>query len=230
MWKNLIALFRKDDLYTQALQESHAMLDMDLAMYEASVQSLRHSDTSEVSIDIYALDKKINAYERDVRKKVMTHLAVSGPGDLSSGLVLVSVVIDIERIGDYAKNISDLAKAHPARLHGGSLEAKIADVENRVSEIFKNMVTAFRTNNVEMSRTIMINYKEGLSSACDHIVSQIVSGKVSDLPAADAAAIVLYVRYLKRIGAHSRNIITSVVNPFHRIGYREKVNNGNDRS
>ncbi|MCB7130307.1 MAG: PhoU domain-containing protein, partial [Candidatus Brocadiales bacterium] len=81
------------------------MLEMDLAMYEASVESLRRSDISEIAIDIYKMDKQINAYERDVRKKVMTHLAVTGSADLVSGLVLVSVVIDIERIGDYTKNI-----------------------------------------------------------------------------------------------------------------------------
>lgn len=228
MWKNLFNVFRKDDLYTQALHESYAMLDMDLSMFEASVETLRKSDTAEVTADIYGLDKRINSYERDVRRKVMTHLTVSGPADLTSGLVLVSVVIDIERIGDYAKNIFDLAKSHPERLHGGSLEAEIADVERRASEIFKDMVSAFKTNDVEKSRLIMTNYKEGLSSICDDIVSRIISGAVTDLSPADAATVVLYVRYLKRIAAHSRNVITSVVNPFHRIGYREKAKGEND--
>ena len=31
----------------------------------------------------------------------------------------------------------------------------------------------------------------------------------------------LYSRYLKRIAAHSRNLISSIVNPFERIGYPE---------
>ncbi len=30
------------------------------------------------------------------------------------------------------------------------------------------------------------------------------------------------IRYLKRICGHLRNIATSIVNPFHRIGFREK--------
>ena len=34
--------------------------------------------------------------------------------------------------------------------------------------------------------------------------------------------VALYARYLKRVGGHSHNIVTSVVNPFPRIGYREK--------
>lgn len=222
MWKNLIQIFKKDDLYTQALHESYSMLDLDLQMFRASVETLRRSDTSEVDIDIYAMDKRINAYERDVRRKVLTHLAVSGPTDLSSGLILVSVVIDIERIGDYAKNIFDLARAHPARLTAGELEPEVSDIEARVERLFAEMVEAFKSSNEEKARTIMIDYKGSLSASCEDIVKRIVSGQVSDLGPSEAASVALYVRYLKRIGAHSRNIMTSVVNPFHRIGYKEK--------
>jgi uncharacterized membrane protein YeaQ/YmgE (transglycosylase-associated protein family) len=45
---------------------------------------------------------------------------------------------------------------------------------------------------------------------------------VIGMVAADATAVSLYARFLKRIASHSRNIVTSVVNPFQRIGYREK--------
>jgi phosphate transport system protein len=225
MWKQLTSLFRKDDLYTQALHESYTMLDLDLAMFEASTHSLRKADTGEVSVDIYKIDKQINSYERDVRRKVMTHLTISGPADLASGLILVSVVIDIERIGDYAKNIYDLAKSHPAKLHGGSLETEIADIEARVSSIFKGTVNAFKTHDVASARVLMTSYKDCLSADCEKVVTRIVSGEVTDLSPADAAAVVLYIRHLKRIAAHSRNINTSIVNPFHRIGYREKAAN-----
>ena len=39
---------------------------------------------------------------------------------------------------------------------------------------------------------------------------------------AQTAAVVLYVRYLKRVGAHLLNILSSVVNPFERTGYKEQ--------
>lgn len=121
MWKNVINLFKKDNLYHQALQQAYAMLDADWLMYEASVESLRQSDTGEIKIDIFAKDKEVNAQERDVRRKVLTHLVISGGADLTSGLILVTVVTDIERIGDYTKNIYDLSRQHPPRLRGGSL-------------------------------------------------------------------------------------------------------------
>lgn len=223
MWKNLLTLFKKDNLYTRALDECHAMLDMDWMMYEASVESLRRSDTGEIQMDIRARDKEINAAERDVRKKVLTHLAISGT-ELTSGLVLVSIVIDIERIGDYTKNIHDLALAHPGRLHGGSLEGRLQEIEAGVTQRFREMVQAFKTNDEEMARAIMASYKQELSGACEALVKAIVSGEVTDLPSADAAALALYARFLKRIAAHSRNIISSVVNPFPRLGYKERPN------
>jgi phosphate transport system protein len=189
-------------------------------MYEAAVDSLRYSDTGKLSVDVYELDQKINAFERDVRKKVMTHLAVTGSLDLAPGLVLVSVVIDIERIGDYTKNICDLAPLHPGRLHGGSQEEELKNIEIRVTTLFRDMIQAFKTSNEKSAREIMETYKGGISRQCDGITNRIVSGEVTDLKSGDGAAVALYSRYLKRIAAHSRNIITSVVNPFDRIGYK----------
>ena len=74
MWKNIIDVFKKDNLYQQAFDEACEMMDTNGKMYAASVESLRQSDTAELKIDIYALDKEINKAERDVRKKVMKHL------------------------------------------------------------------------------------------------------------------------------------------------------------
>lgn len=222
MFENLFILFRKENLYVQALQECHDMLDIDWAMYEASVTSLRKSDAADVDLNIYAMDKQVNASERDVRKKVMTHLAVSGTTGLAAGLVLVSVVIDIERIGDYTKNIYELARNHKQKLHGGSLETRLLEVETGVTRVFQDMIRAFKTSDVEMARQIMSNYKEGLAAACESITMDVISGTVGIQNASDGATLALYARYLKRIAAHSRNIVSGIVNPFHRIGYKEK--------
>ena len=115
MFKEIFELFKSDSLNEQALTECYEMLEIVREMYNESIKTLRHSDTTDIPIDIYKTDKKINEFERDVRRKVMTHLVVSGNKDLGSGLILVSVVIDIERMGDYTKNIYDLAIQHPKR-------------------------------------------------------------------------------------------------------------------
>lgn len=225
MWTKIISLLKRDDLYNQALREAHAMLDMDWRMFEASLQSLRESETAEAQLDVTAADKEVNAIERDIRKKLLTHLAVSGgTTDLSAALNLVSVTCDIERIGDFTKGIYDLARHHPGRLHGGSLEPRLAEVEAAVTRLFQNMIAAFKGADEDQARAIMASYKQEIAVACDQIIIAVVSGQVTDLNSADAAAVALYARFLKRIAAHSRNVVSSLVNPFPRLRYKEKPN------
>ena len=221
MLKEFFNLLKSDSLYEQALVESYEMLDIDLSMFTESVRSLRKSDSADINIDIYDMDKKINSFERDVRRKIMTHLTVNPQQDLSSGLVLVSVVIDIERIGDYTKNIYDLALNHPSKLVGGNYEESLLEVEGSTRQFFIDSVKSFKEQDIDLARRLMEDYKTEISSKCEEITKAIVSGKSSDISSSDAAAIALYARYLKRISAHCRNLISSIVNPFERIGYPE---------
>jgi phosphate uptake regulator len=223
MWREILKLLSKDNLQVQALNECYEMLDMCHEMVMASVDSLRNRDDASVDIDIYKMDKKLNSFERDVRRKVMTHLSLGHPEDVSSGLTLVSIVIDLERIGDYSKNIYDLAKEHPNRLHGGPLEDQLKEIETKALEQFEQTVRDFKTGDVEQARRLMHHYKEDVSGRSAEFVKAIVSGQV-DLPAAEGAALALYARYMKRISAHSRNLVSALVNPFHRLGYPEKNN------
>ena len=221
MFKQIFNLFKSDSLYVQALEECHEMLDIDLKMFQESINVLRNKDNSESSFDIRKADLKINEFERSVRRKVMTHLAVSGTDDLGSGLILISVVTDIERIGDYTKNIYDLSKFYTKRLNGHDLESDLSNVEEKVVSLFQNSIKAFKDQDLELARQIMKDYKESISKQSDKITNDIISGKLS-MDADTATAVAMYSRYLKRIGAHSRNLISSVVNPFERIGYREE--------
>ena len=221
MFKQIFELFKSDSLYEIALSECHEMLEIDREMFNQSIKALRESDSADIPIDIYAMDKKINSFERDVRRKVMTHLAISGTQDLGSGLILTSVVIDIERIGDYTKNIYDLAVNHPQKLNGESFEERLLKIENNTRDYFNKTIDTFKSQDIDSARDLMSQYKEEISEVSQSIVEDIISCKDNNINSSQAAAISLYSRYLKRIAAHSRNLISSIVNPFERIGYPE---------
>ena len=220
MIRDILNLLKKDNLQSQALRECHEMLALCDTMVKASVESLRRRDDATIEIDIRAMDRKLNSFERDVRRKVMTHLALGNPGDLSAGLVLVSIVIDLERIGDYSKNIYDLAIQHPRRLDGGPLEARLAEIEADTLSLLSLATRAFRDGDEEAARKLMHDYKADISTKCRALERGLVTGEtVVESPT--AASLALYMRFLKRIAAHSRNLASSVVNPFDRIGYPE---------
>ena len=148
-------------------------------------------------------------------------MAIGGKEDIGSGLVLVSVVIDIERIGDYTKNIYDLAVNHPKKLNGGSVEDRLVEIEKISFNVFEQSIDVFKNQNIEKASDLMGDYKKNISKQSDAITNDIIAGKIGDLEIGTASAVGLYARYLKRIAAHSRNLISSIVNPFERIGYPE---------
>lgn len=214
-------LFKKDSLMNRAYQRSFEMLDITHAMYEEAKKSLRQREDSEVDLGIKETDKKVNSYEREVRRMVINHLVVSGNVDLPSGLALISIIIDIERIGDYAKNMVELALDHPGKLHGGEFEETISRIEEGLGDNFIQTEKSFEEADANMALKLLEKYA-WVNDTCDQIVTDVVREKDKSIKPGDAAALVLYTRWLKRINSHLRNITTSVVNPFDRIGFQPK--------
>jgi len=216
---DIFKVFNSDDLLNQALLDCYKMLDLTKKMFNESIDNLRYDKSSE--IDIYLMDKEINEFERVVRRKIMTHLSVNSETNLSAGLVLVSVVIDIERIGDYTKNICDLAVNHKGKLLFGREEKKLSIIENNVKDYFNNTIDAFKNQDIDLARKLMEEYKSDISVESSKLVNSIISGEIKDLSSVQAGSLCLYLRYLKRISGHSKNLVSSIVNPFERIGYSE---------
>ncbi|MBU1880468.1 hypothetical protein KKA08_00430, partial [bacterium] len=219
MFKALIEILRKSDLLQEAYTLSVGMLKLDREMYIAAYKSLRSSDTGEMKLNIYEQDAKINAAQRDIRRKVLAHLVASPSRDIVFGLVLTSIIIDIERIGDYTKNIVELAEKHPLKLHGGSFEEDFLEIEKYVSERFDRLIEAFEKSDVELATMVMRRHRE-ITQKCDHILNTLLSVDMGDQSCPDRLALGLYTRYLKRIASHLTNIASGIVNPFDRIGFK----------
>jgi phosphate uptake regulator len=221
MFKKWLAIFRKDTLMDRAYQRSFDMLAITMEMCREARVSLRQREDSEIDLSMKAKDKEVNSYEREVRRMVFNHLAVQGTANLPSGLALISIIIDIERLGDYAKNMLELALDHPGKLHGGQFEEEIDRIESAVEDNFVQTKKSFEEGNADLAIELLDKYA-WVNDVCDEIVKEVVKEKDSNIHSGDAAALVLYVRWLKRINSHLRNIITSVVNPFDRIGFQPK--------
>ena len=67
----------------------------------------------------------------------------------------------------------------------------------------------------------MVSYKENLTSVSDQIVNGCISGTITQGDESKTVALALYARYLKRIGAHLKNITTVLINPFEAVGYKQ---------
>jgi phosphate uptake regulator len=221
--KELLAIFKKDNLLDLAFKRTYEMLDITKGMYLEAKRNLRQDSNNKLKIDIYDLDIAVNKYEREVRRKVLSHLAVSGSYDLPSGLALISIIIDIERVGDYTKNIVELAQNHPKKLDGGIYNDDLQKVEVAVEEVFSKLRVAFEQADEIEAKMICEDYS-WITKLCDQHVVDYLNERDNTIGSSDAIALSLYFRYLKRIYAHLKNVASSITNPFDKIGFYRRKN------
>ena len=227
MLKELFNLFKEDSLLDEAYQRSFEMLKITGEMYKESKKSLREKDINQMEIHVYDMDIEVNKFQREVRRNVFNHLVVSGSEDAYSALVLASVVIDIERIGDYTKNVVDLASNHPERLSGGAYEEDLLKIEEAVENTFTRVPELIANADPDGARALLDEYR-WVNSICTQHETDYVKNADKTVTTQTAVALALYFRYLKRINSHLRNIATSVVNPFDYIGFTHKLGKGEE--
>jgi len=219
MWKDILSLLKGSSQAQEAFEESLQMLETSYGMFTDAVAAL-HKEGALVD-DIYERDRVLNKFERRVRRKIVTHLSVSSKPDVNMGLVITAIVIDIERIGDYAKNISELAVELEEPFDAGELNMEVRHLERLVDGNFADLMLALEESDEVRARRILKQHKEISTTVERHLLSLRRGGSLTG-DSGRAVTTALYLRYLKRMSAHLKNVATSIVNPFHRIGYREK--------
>jgi len=221
LFKDIVKLWNSDDLLSQAWDESYDMMVLSNEIFTKAIKYLRKNERIETVRALKKRDVEINLYQQNVRRKVVTHYAVSqNLEDLPNGLVLLNMVVDVERVGDYTKNILDLSLYYPDTIRSEDFSDDLADIEKEVASRFNKTIEAINSQDAEVAKSLMLSYKDVVSIS-DQIVKGCISGEISQGNESKTASLALYARYLKRIAAHLKNISTILVNPFDAVGYKK---------
>jgi phosphate transport system protein len=167
-----------------------------------------------VGPELRATDHKVNEAEREIRRELVVHASVHGGIDTPAILVYMSIVKDVERIGDYAKNLFDLA-ADEASITEGPHAEELRRIRDEVSSMITEVAAAFHERDDEVSRPLLSRGDRMLDTFDDR-VSALVKGTDQG---PQAVAVALSFRYLKRIVAHLMNVLSAVVMPVDRLDY-----------
>ena len=222
VFKDIVKLWNSDNLLAQAWDESYKMMMLSNEIFTQAIKYLREGENKDTIKALKKRDIEINIFQRDVRRKVVTHYAISQDiDDLPNGLVLLNMVVDVERVGDYTKNILDLALNHSNMIKSEEFSEDLYQVEQEVISRFSKTLEAIHTQDSDVARSMMVSYKETLTSVSDNIVNGCISGEITLGDESKTVSLALYARYLKRIGAHLKNITTVLVNPFDAVGYKQ---------
>ena len=169
--------------------------------------------------EIRRMDVEVNKLERKIRKQVIQRLSLRGTTQqVPYSLLLMSLVKDVERIGDYAKNLSEVVDFSSDPLPDDEITAELREFRKFVETAFGSTADIFSESDRE-GAIELITAGRGLAQRSDALLSRIAR---SDYNASLTTSAILGTRYYKRIGAHLLNILSSVVMPLHKLDYYDE--------
>jgi phosphate:Na+ symporter len=219
MLRELLSIFRASDPLAEIGANFARMLKLTHDMNLAAGKIFFEEDDQAERDLIYEWDAEVNELERTIRRQVVTHLAVpGGDADLPYSLLLISLIKDVERLGDYAKNLAELADIRPQLLPEGSVLTELVSIRRRVEIAFQSCAEVFVGSRKDKAAELIRQGRE-TARRCDRLISEI--GR-SEYDAATTTAFILGTRYYKRIGGHVLNVLSSVVMPLDKVDYYDE--------
>jgi phosphate transport system protein len=220
MLRELIAILRSDNPLKPMGDNFNLMiaLSRDMAHLAGSMFFERKSPPEERT-RIYESDVEVNKLERAIRKQVVAHLSVAANKlDLPYCLKLMSLVKDVERLGDYAKNLSELNDLYSGELPSDDIMNELAEIRKGVENVFSGATAVLTGSDTERAIELIRNGRD-FSHRSDALIQHIARAPYD---AGTATVMVLATRYYKRFAGHVLNVLSSVVMPLHKLDYYDE--------
>jgi len=220
MLREFISIFRSSDPLRELGEQFNQMLQIAQHLtLKAGTIIFEGKSSPEARTWIYEQDVKVNALEREIRKQVIAHLSLSqNTLDLPYCLLLMSLVKDVERIGDYSKNLAEIVDFRPGALPEDAIGTELREVRAGVEEAFERLANVLDESDHEAALELIRRGKD-LARQCKALIRKIAA---SEHDPATVTALTLGTRYYKRVGGHVLNILSSVVMPLHKVDYYDE--------
>lgn len=210
MLKQLFGSDQTSTLIEAAFHDVDTMLDQASKMLDHALAALL--DNEPLAVDLRHMDDVVDDGERMVRRTILEHLSVNPRQDLVASLILVSMVQDAERIGDFARGLGELvALARSPRQ--GAWADELREVAAQLRPLFGLCKRAFHDGDEAGAARVIAAHRE-IKPRCIEIAQRIAA---SDLSADMAVVYATGIGILRRISAHLANIASAVVQPYDRI-------------
>jgi len=196
------------------LQEFDEMLECAEWMYDRACEILLEPEkVPEVLEEIARRDLRIKELEATIRRQLVEHLTIRPGRDVSGSLVMMSVVKDAERIGDFSRKIFKMRSRHEPALTQGEYSVLLTEIQGAVGGLLKKVRRAFQEGDAELAEEVVAEECQ-TSRRCDVVIEKLFD---DDIPCGRAVTYTLLARYYNRTAAHLSNIASTVLVPPHMI-------------
>ena len=195
------------------------MLTNSMHTYDLAMNCLLgDTNLDTVRDDLYSTDKSINELHREVRREMIVHSAVNSRNlDIPLLLSYMTMSKDIERIGDYCKNLFEIAETGNTFAKGDDLDSYI-ELRNDIGKLIVYLQSCLALDDVSKVQDL-ITLGSSISSDIDVKITDLLEDKEKiQYPVATT----LFFRYLKRIVSHIVNAATALIMPTDQRDYLDE--------
>ena len=185
--------------------------------FDLALNAVTGGAVETVADEIRETDRQINATEVEIRRALLVHASVHGGIDTPEVLAFMNMIKDLERIGDYNKNIFDLAEEGVSFTESPELDS-ILSLRDEVSSRISLMGEILSMRDEERARTY-IERGDEMRKDFDRRVNELLHSTEEAVTAVPRA---LLFRFLKRVSAHSSNVVSAVVMPVDQLDYYDE--------
>ena len=185
--------------------------------FDLALSAVTGGAVETVADEIRETDRQINATEVEIRRALLVHASVHGGIDTPEVLAFMNMIKDLERIGDYNKNIFDLAEEGVSFTESPEIET-ILSLRDEVSSRISLMGEILSMRDEERARTY-IERGDEMRKDFDRRVNELLHSTEEAVTAVPRA---LLFRFLKRVSAHSTNVVSAVVMPVDQLDYYDE--------
>ncbi|HJM32668.1 MAG: PhoU domain-containing protein [Acidimicrobiales bacterium] len=182
--------------------------------FDLAMNALTGGPVATIADEVRRTDRQINVTEMEIRRELVVHASVHGGVDTPEVLVFMNMIKDLERIGDYNKNIFDLADDGVSMAEAPDLD-QVLGYRDEISSRIALMGELLTTRDEDRARAYIARGDE-MRRDFDARIIELLHSTETAMVAVPRA---LLYRFLKRVTAHSLNVVSAIVMPVDRLGY-----------
>jgi len=201
--------------FDEQLQKlNDALIDMGMSVEEAIANASKAFNEQDIQLakQVIAADDEIDQQEREIERLCLRIILQQQPvaSDLRDVSSALKIITDLERIGDHASDISDLA-IQLAKEQYRKKPEYVPQMAEITMKMVANSIDAFVRQDLELAEAVLDSddIVDNLFEAVKRdLVEQI---KDNTLNSDHAIDLVMVAKYLERIGDHATNIAEWVI-------------------
>lgn len=176
----------------------------------ASLAVLTDADPATVAQDIRDTDERINEAEHELRSELVVHVSVQGNASIGSVLGFNLLLKKIERIGDQAKSILELAENGVNLANSAEID-ELLEGRTKTSELFNDASQLLADPDADDAA--IDAYTERVLPIERDLQAKIDGYMNSERPGREVVPLAIYYRYVLRIVANLRNVVRTAAEP-----------------